>query len=122
MFLTTGAAAALALHYDSQAVALLGLVGRLPHTGAALDRREPHVGSGRLHLLLNLGALAIARVKRWPALEYLAWVGTALLFLGWSHQWLDDETRLAAFELAVDHLRVVFRGERGGGAAVACWR
>src|SRR5258706_7084526 len=23
---------------------------RLPHTGAALDRRKPHVGSGRLHL------------------------------------------------------------------------
>jgi len=47
--------------------------------------------------MLNLGALVVARVKRWPSLEYLAWPATALLYLGWSSQWLDDETRLAAW-------------------------
>src|ERR1019366_9116203 len=49
-------------------------------------------------LLLNLGALGIGRVKRWPALEYLAWLGTGMLFLGWSSEWLADETRIAGFE------------------------
>jgi uncharacterized membrane protein len=49
-------------------------------------------------LLLNLGALGMARVKRWPALEYLAWLGTGILSMGWSSQWLSDETRVGAFE------------------------
>ena len=97
MCLTTAAAAMLALHYDSQAVALLGLAGGYL-TPVLLSTGENHmwVLAGYTSML-NLGALAIARVKRWPALEYLAWPATALLFLGWASQWLDDETRLAAW-------------------------
>ena len=98
MFLTTCAAAALALHYDSQAVALLGLVGG-DLTPALLSTGENRMWVlAGYTLLLNLGALAMGRVKRWPALEYLAWVGTELLYLGWSSQWLSGETRIAAFE------------------------
>jgi hypothetical protein len=36
-------------------------------------------------------------MKPWPLPEYLAWVTTWLLFQGWSADWLNDETRLAAF-------------------------
>ena len=36
-------------------------------------------------------------MKRWPALEYLAWPATGILFLGWNDQWLSDETRLGAW-------------------------
>ena len=97
MCLTTAAAAMLALHYDSQAVALLGLIGGYL-TPVLLSTGENHmwVLAGYTSML-NLGALAVARVKRWPALEYLAWPATALLFLGWCSQWLDDETRLAGW-------------------------
>jgi uncharacterized membrane protein len=97
MCLTTAAAAMLALHYDSQAVALLGLAGGYL-TPVLLSTGENHmwVLAGYTSML-NVGALAIARVKGWPALEYLAWPATALLFLGWASQWLDDETRLAAW-------------------------
>ena len=97
MCLTTAAAAMLALHYDSQAVALLGLTGGYL-TPVLLSTGENHmwVLAGYTSML-NVGALAIARVKRWPALEYLAWPATALLFLGWASQWLDDDTRLAAW-------------------------
>jgi len=97
MCLTTAAAAMLALHYDSQAVALLGLAGGYL-TPVLLSTGENHmwVLAGYTSML-NLGALAIAGVKRWPALEYLAWPATGLLFLGWGSQWLDDETRLAAW-------------------------
>ncbi len=98
MFLTTCAGAALALHYDSQAVAWLGLVGGyLTPVLLSTGENRMWVLAGYT-LLLNLGALGIARVKRWPALEYLAWVGTGTLYLGWSDQWLSDETRVAAFE------------------------
>lgn len=97
MCLTTAAAAMLALHYDSQAVALLGLAGGYL-TPVLLSNGENHmwVLAGYTSML-NLGALVVARVKRWPSLEYLAWPATALLYLGWSSQWLDDETRLAAW-------------------------
>jgi uncharacterized membrane protein len=95
--LTTAAAAMLALHYDSQAVALLGLAGGyLTPMLLSTSENQMWILAGYTSML-NLGALAIARMKRWPALEYLAWPATALLFLGWASQWLDDETRLAAW-------------------------
>jgi len=97
MCLTTATAAMLALHYDSQAVALLGLAGGYL-TPALLSTGENQMWVLAAYTsMLNLGALAITRVKRWPALEYLAWPATGLLFLGWASQWLDDETRLAAW-------------------------
>jgi uncharacterized membrane protein len=97
MCLTTAAAAMLALHYDSRTVALLGLAGGYL-TPVLLSTGENHmwVLAGYTSML-NLGALAIARVKRWPSLEYLAWPATVLLILGWASNWLDDDTRLAAW-------------------------
>ncbi len=98
MFLTTCAGAALALHYDSQAVAWLGLAGGYL-TPVLLSTGENRMWTlAGYTLLLNLGALGMARVKRWPALEYLAWLATVILFMGWSSQWLSDETRVGAFE------------------------
>jgi uncharacterized membrane protein len=97
MCLTTAGGAALALHYDSQAVALLGLAGGYLTPGL-LSTGENHMSVLATYTsMLNLGALAIAYVKRWPAVEYLAWPATAWLFLGWASQWLDDENRLAAW-------------------------
>ena len=97
MFLTTCGAAALALHYDSQAVALLGLAGGYL-TPVLLSTGENRMWTlAGYTALLNLGALGIAHRKRWPALEYLAWLGTAFLFTGWAQAWLDDDSRLAAF-------------------------
>ncbi|MDP8988757.1 MAG: DUF2339 domain-containing protein [Acidobacteriota bacterium] len=98
MFLTTCAGAALALHYDSQAVAWLGLVGGyLTPVLLSTGENRMWVLAGYT-LLLNLGALGMARVKRWPALEYLAWFFTVMLYAGWSNEWLSGETRVAAFE------------------------
>jgi uncharacterized membrane protein len=97
MCLTTAAAAMLALHYDSQAVALLGLAGGYL-TPVLLSTGENHMWIlAGYTSMLNLGALAVGRVKRWPSLEYFAWAATALLYMGWSSRWLDDETRLAAW-------------------------
>jgi uncharacterized membrane protein len=96
MFLTTLGAAALAKHYDSQAVAILGLAG------GYLTPVLLSTGENRLDILaaysslLNIGAVAMARVKRWTALEYLAFAGTWLLFQGWSASYLDNDTRRGA--------------------------
>jgi uncharacterized membrane protein len=97
MCMTTAAAAMLALHYHSQAVALLGLAGGYL-TPVLLSTGENHMWILAAYTsMLNLGALAIAYAKRWPVLEYLSWPATALLILGWASDWLDDETRLAAW-------------------------
>jgi uncharacterized membrane protein len=97
MFLTTIAAVALALHYDSQAVALLGLAGGYL-TPVLVSNGEDRMWTLATYtFVLNLGALVIARLKRWPAPEYLGWTATALLFSGWSTDFLNDQTRLAAF-------------------------
>ena len=114
MFLTTCAAAALALHYDSQAVAWLGLVGGyLTPVLLSTGENRMWVLAGYT-LLLNLGAIGIARVKKWPGLEYLAWVGTGTLYIGWSSQWLSDETRIAAFEWLSIIFFVFFAGSALG--------
>ena len=97
MFLTTCAAAALALHYDSQAVALLGLAGGYL-TPVLLSSGENRMWTLAAYtVVLNLGALGVARVRRWPWLEYLAWLATGCLFLGWTTDWLSDDTRVAFF-------------------------
>jgi uncharacterized membrane protein len=97
MFLTTASAAALALHHNSQAVVLLGLAGGYL-TPVLLSTGEDRMWTLAAYtFVLNLGALTIAHMERWPAPEYLGWVATALLFQGWSADWLNDENRLAAF-------------------------
>jgi uncharacterized membrane protein len=97
MFLSTVAAAAMAVHYDSQAVAMLGMVGGYI-TPALLSTGEDRLGTlAGYTLVLNAGAVGMARFKRWPALEYLAFAGTWLLFLGWSSDFLSNDTRKPAF-------------------------
>jgi len=97
MFLSTVGAAALAVHYDSQAVAVLGMVGGFL-TPPLLSTGEDRLGTLAAYtLVLSAGALSLARWKRWMALEYLAFAGTWLLFAGWASQFLSDDTRKAAF-------------------------
>ena len=97
MCLTTIAAGALAAHYDSQAVAILGTVGGYV-TPALLATGEDRLGTLAIFsLVLGAGAVGMARVKRWSALEYLAFAGTWLLFLEWSGTFLNDDTRARAF-------------------------
>nr|MDP9115313.1 DUF2339 domain-containing protein [Acidobacteriota bacterium] len=91
------AGAALALHYDSLAGAWRGLVGGyLTPVLLSTGENRMWVLAGYT-LLLNLGALGMGRWKRWEALEYLAWLGTVMLYMGWSSEWLAEETRVAAF-------------------------
>ena len=97
MFLTTVGAGALAKHYDSQAVAILGLLGGFV-TPVLLSTGENHLGIlAGYTMLLNVGALGMGRIKRWTALEYIAFAGTWMLFQGWSASYLDNDTRRGAF-------------------------
>src|SRR5579863_4923659 len=101
MALTTLAAGALALHYSSPAAAVLGLLGGYL-TPVLLSTGEDHpwVLFGYV-FLLNLGALALVRARRWLPLEYLSMAATFLLYAGWASQWLADDTRPVASVFAI---------------------
>jgi uncharacterized membrane protein len=98
----TVGAAGLALLYDSQAVAVLAMIGGYI-TPPALSTGEDHpwILLGYV-FLLNLGALALARMRRWKALEPLAAGATILLYSGWFSRWysLADRAPATIFALA----------------------
>ncbi|MEO7144874.1 MAG: DUF2339 domain-containing protein [Bryobacteraceae bacterium] len=101
MALTTVTAGAVSLRYDAVSIAVLGLLGGymtpvLLSTG--VDR--PWIFLGYL-LLLDLGAIAIGRVKESWALEALAFVATGVLYYSWFNEWLSPQTRLAATVFAL---------------------
>jgi uncharacterized membrane protein len=92
----TAAAAGLALLYNSQAVAVIAMIGGYL-TPPALSTGEDHpwVLFGYV-FLLNLGGLLLARKKRWSALEPLAAAATILLYAGWFNQWFSETNRPVA--------------------------
>ena len=81
--LTTVVAGALALRYNSPAIAALGMSGGYASPillSSGEDR--PWTFFGYL-LLLNIGALSIARTRAWRLLEWLAFCATWYLYASW---------------------------------------
>jgi uncharacterized membrane protein len=92
----TAGAAGLALRYDSQAVAMLALIGGYL-TPPALSTGEDHpwILFGYV-FLLNLGALVMARKRQWKAVEPMAAAATILLYAAWFSRWFSDANRPVA--------------------------
>lgn len=96
MALTTAMAGAFALRYDASAIAALGLLGGYA-TPLLLSTGEdrPWVLFSWV-LLLNIGALAAARLRKWRGLETLAFAGTVFLYGGWLFDRFRPEKRTVA--------------------------
>src|SRR3984893_13571673 len=112
MALTTVVSAALALRYTAPAIAALGLIGGyltpvLLSTG--VDR--PAVLFGYI-MLLDLGAMALVRIRKWRGFEILAFLATAFLYWTWftAHFTAEKETVAAVFALLFYAL-FLFAGE-----------
>ena len=101
MTLTTVAAALMGLQYDSQAIAILGLLGGYL-TPVLLSTGEDHpwILFGYV-FLLNVGGLALTRARRWESTEYLSLVATVFLYSGWFVNWFGDGNRTAAITFAI---------------------
>ncbi len=83
MAVTTAMAGALAMRYDALPVASLGLLGGfLTPFLLSTGENRPWFLFGYV-LLLDLGALSLARVQKWRLLEILSFAGTALLYEAW---------------------------------------
>jgi hypothetical protein len=96
MVLTTAAAVGFALRYSSQAVAVLGLVGGYL-TPVVLSTGEDHpwvLFSNTF--VLNLAGIALARLRRWRAIEWFSFTATVLLSFGWAATRLRESTRTVA--------------------------
>jgi uncharacterized membrane protein len=97
----TGGAMGLAVLYNSQAVAVLALVGGYL-TPPALSTGEDHpwILFGYV-FLLNAGGLLLARNRQWKALEPIAAAATIILSAGWFNRWWSDADRPVATVFAL---------------------
>jgi uncharacterized membrane protein len=96
MVVTTAMAGVFALRYDAPAIAALGLLGGYA-TPLLLSTGEdrPWVLFSYV-LLLNLGALAAARFRKWQSLEILAFLATLTLYGGWMADRFKPEKQTVA--------------------------
>lgn len=96
MVMTTAMAGALALRYGAAAIAALGLLGGYS-TPVLLSTGHdaPWTFFGYL-FLLDLGAIVIARSRRWRALDAMAFLATALLYMSWFSEWFRPEKQTVA--------------------------
>jgi uncharacterized membrane protein len=101
MCCVTAGAAGLALLYNSQAVAVIALMGGYL-TPPALSTGEDHpwILFGYV-FLLNLGGLLLARKRHWNAIEPLAAAATILLYAAWFGRWFGDANRSVATVFAL---------------------
>src|SRR6185503_14920482 len=96
MVVTTAMAGALALRYDAPAIAALGLLGGYA-TPLLLSTGEDRPWTLFSYvLILNLGALAAARFRKWRSLEALAFVATIILYGGWMADRFKPEKQTVA--------------------------
>lgn len=96
MVATTAAAVVFAMRYESQTIAVIGMLAGYWVPGA-LSSGDPHPWILFSYVfLLNLGALALTRLRRWVAMEYLAAAATALWYLAWMANAFHDSDRMVA--------------------------
>lgn len=101
MAMVTAMAGALALRYEAMALAALGMLGGYA-TPILLSTGQdaPWIFFGYL-FLLNVGAVAIARPRRWRMLDLMAFLATVILYASWFDEWFrpgkQGVATLAAF-------------------------
>ena len=91
MAVVTAIATGLAARYNALPIAMLGLIGGFL-TPIVLSTGEDHeLGLFSYIALLDLGVLALAASKHWRSLNYLAFTGTVLIFIGWGDKHYSPE-------------------------------
>jgi uncharacterized membrane protein len=83
MIAVTAAGMALAVAHDAMAIAVLAILGGFLTPCMLSTGRDSRDALFAYVLLLDLGVLAATALKRWRALDILAFFGTWMLFWGW---------------------------------------
>jgi uncharacterized membrane protein len=101
MALTTVASGLMGLQYNSQAIAMLALLGGYL-TPVLLSTGEDHPWFlFGYTFVLNTGGLALTRARRWQWTEYLSAAATVILYSGWFAKWFGDEDLAPAITFAI---------------------
>ncbi len=83
MVLITVLACATAVVYETQALAILGLIGGFMTPVLLSTGQDNYMVLFSYMTLLNLGILAVSLRKRWPLLQYIGFAVTWILYTAW---------------------------------------
>jgi hypothetical protein len=101
MVMVTAMAGALAVRYDAMAIAALGMFGGYS-TPLLLSTHQDAPWTFFSYLfLINLGAVAIARFKRWRPIDLMAFLATVILYSAWFGEWFKPEKQVVATAAAL---------------------
>ena len=89
MFLTTALGLSFAGYYNVQPTAVLGMLGGFLTPAMLWPDHDPMWTLFPYLLMLDLGVLLIAGVRRWAGLEVLAFCGTLIIWFNWHRQFYD---------------------------------
>jgi uncharacterized membrane protein len=92
MVLVTAGGMVLAVVHDAIAISFLSVLGGFLTPVMLRTGEDPRDALFAYVLLLDVGVLGVAFLKRWRALDVLAFVGTWLLFTGWYIEFDDAPT------------------------------
>ena len=94
MAMLTALSGALALRYDSIAIGALAMLGGYATPLLLSTGQDAPWTFFSYLLLIDVGAVAMARPRRWRPLDMLAFIATAVLYASWFDRWFTPEKRL----------------------------
>ncbi|MBI5759757.1 MAG: DUF2339 domain-containing protein, partial [Planctomycetales bacterium] len=89
MVLVTVAGLSFAGYFNAQAAAILGLIGGFLTPIMLSQDVDAQVMLFSYILILDFGVLGLAGFRKWPAVQMLAFIATAMMWLGWFGRWYD---------------------------------
>jgi uncharacterized membrane protein len=92
--------AALSLRQNAELLAGFALVGGFLTPVLISTGQNHEIALFTYLVLLNLGALWISTVRRWPRLLFGAYIGTALLFIAWAMSYYSQDQLTTTFFFA----------------------
>jgi hypothetical protein len=91
MILTTTLGLTFAGYFNIQPTAVLGMLGGFLTPVMLWPRQDPMWTLFPYLMMLDVGILLIAGVRRWAGLEILAFCGTVIIWLGWHREFYQEE-------------------------------
>lgn len=91
MAIVTATLVVIAVRRDSQAMALVALLGGLLTPVLLSTGRDAPVELFTYLALLNVGVLLVAHTRQWSKVEWLAFAGTMLYFWGWWNGYYHED-------------------------------
>lgn len=100
MAIVTATLVVIAVRRDSQAMALVALLGGLLTPVLLSTGRDAPVELFTYLALLNAGVLLVAHTRQWSKVEWLAFAGTMLYFWGWWNGYYHEDRQNLTLEFA----------------------